>query len=133
MVYLSLIISGISLIQMYKLNEFENVKLLNLRSNLKSMLAGNFPKSKIYWRLSTGTTTKTWFLIYIKILFKEKCFNMFDLIHWLRWSISRLMIKKTDDFVKNWPSNTNLCFEKHWFLIIFYDKKLRIFNIYLKN
>ena len=41
--------------------------------------------------------------------------------------------KKTNDFVKNWPSITNLCFEKHWFPIIFDDEKLSAFNIYLKN
>ena len=43
------------------------------------------------------------------------------------------MIKKQNDFVKNWPSNSNLFFEKHWFSIIFYDEKLSVFNFYLKK
>ena len=41
--------------------------------------------------------------------------------------------KETNDFVKNWPSDSNSYFEKHWFSIIFDDEKLSIFNFYLKN
>ena len=51
---------------------------LTVRNNF---VAGSFPKSKIYY--STGTTKKTWFFIYIKILIKEICFDMFHLIYWL--------------------------------------------------
>ena len=94
-----------------------------------SFVAGSFPKSKIYYSLSTGTTTKTWFFIYIKILLKENFFDIFHLIHWLRWSIPRLMIEK-NDFVKSWPRNSNLCFEKHWFSIIFNDEKLSMMYDY---
>ena len=47
------------------------------------------------------TITKTWLFIYIKILFKEKCFDIFNLIHWLRQSIPRLMIKKNKRFGQN--------------------------------
>ena len=41
-----------------------------------------------------GKSQKHVFFIYIQILFKEKCFDIFNLIHWLRQSIPRLMIKK---------------------------------------
>ena len=41
------------------------------------------------------------------------------------------MIKKTIDFVKNWSSNSNLCFEKHWFSNIFDDEKLSVFNFWI--
>ena len=41
--------------------------------------------------------------------------------------------KKTNNFVKKWPSNSNLCFEKHWFSIIFYEEKLSVFIFYLIN
>ena len=64
---------------------------LTVRNNF---VAGSFPNTKIYYSLSTGTITKTLFFIYIKILFKEKCFDIFHLIYWLRQSIPRLMIKK---------------------------------------
>ena len=40
--------------------------------------------------------------------------------------------KKINDFVKNWPSNSNLCLEKHWFSIIYDGEKLSVFNFYLK-
>ena len=41
--------------------------------------------------------------------------------------------KKTNDIIKNWPSNSNLCFVKHWFSTIFDDQKLIVFNFYLKS
>ena len=55
----------------------------------------------------------------------------FNLLAQLKYSTSN--DKKTNDFLKNWPSNSNLCFEKHWFSIISDDEKLSVFNFYLKN
>ena len=66
---------------------------LTVRNNF---VAGSFPKSKIYSRLSTGTTTKTWFFIYIKILFKEKFFNIF--IFWKYWFSTIFYDKKLSVF-----------------------------------
>ena len=51
----------------------------------------------------------------------------------LKYSTSNDKKKKKNDFVKNWPSNSNLCFEKYWFSIIFGDEKLSVFNYNLKK
>ena len=43
------------------------------------------------------------------------------------------MIKKTNDFVKNSPNDSNLCLENTFLSIIFAVVKLIVLNFYLKN
>ena len=79
-----------------------------------------------------GQPQKHGFLFTLKYYSKKNVFRhiSFNKLVPLNYSTSN---DKKKDFVKNWPSNSNLCFEKHWFSIIFGDEKLRVFNFYLKN
>ena len=68
--------------------------------------------------------------IVLRKMFGHVLFNSLAL---LKYCTSNNNKKKKNDVVKTWLSNSNLCFEKHWFSIIFGDEKLSVFNFYLKT